>query len=112
MRRGAAELVAAGLIFAFMTLHGGVVSNCFRLVEYSGECSHLECVLPDFEGVDLVVDKRGDTGWSVSIHHTRGRGGGQQVYDSKRDACWLDSRMTARALDGRGGWWRGAKRFW
>jgi len=99
MRRGAAELVAGVLIFAFMTLHGGVVSNCFRLVEYSAECSHLECVLPDFAGVDLVVDKRGDTGWSVSIHHTRGTGYVAKVAPGERWLSYLDFTEQKMTVD-------------
>jgi len=82
-----------------MALHGGVVSNCFRLVEYSADCSHLECVLPDFEDVDLVVDKRGDTGWSVAIHHTRGTGYVANVAPGGRLLSYLDFTEQKMSVD-------------
>ena len=64
-------LVVATALFS--PCSGETVTNCLRLVAYSGDIWHLEGTQPLFRGLDLAVDKMAD-GWSLVSHHTRGWG--------------------------------------
>ena len=70
----AAAVVAVWTVLA-LTVQAEVVSNCFSVVEYGEDCTHLACDLPMFAGMDFVLDRtqvNNEWRWAFGPHHSKG----------------------------------------
>ena len=69
-----AAVVAVWTVLA-LTVRAEVISNCFSVVEYGEDCTHLVCNHEQFAGMDFVLDRtqvNNGWRWKFGPHHSKG----------------------------------------